>query len=396
MTDQAPKLYYLTRSYPGYISTGGGTIMRKAAVDQLKQNGFDVWVICPDIKSKQIVVNQLDQIITIPFNQKKYKLYKLLQHVGFLADYMDSWAKATIKYLAPLIKSHDLIFSTTGGGLATIKAGSVLSKMSKGKFIVNYRDPINHAKYDELRVKSVLPHVNRDHIEKKYISNADLIITSCQTFCDVLKTKYPLLTSKIKNNSFGYIDPIAVTAQIDPTNNDKLNILYGGMFSTAQQPQRLISIVNSQKFPKPVHLYFVGNFTEADKENNESDHVHFLKSMPRDKFCEYASNNAHVGFVSLYEDYYKYCLPSKVYENINLELPMLGSLPAGNQGFDIINKYGICANSKDPDEISKAITELCNDHFYQSKKSQIIKDKFSWSMENRIKEVVAWLRSLPK
>jgi len=48
-----------------------------------------------------------------------------------------------------------------------------------------------------------------------------------------------------------------------------------------------------------------------------------------------------VGSVSLFNDYLGACVASKIYEYINLEIPIISALPL-DDGKDIINAIGYC------------------------------------------------------
>lgn len=389
------KIYYITRSYPGYISTGGGTIMRKSAVDELKLNGLNVWVVCPNPNSSKVEIDEKDQIISIPYNKSGYNIEKIKEHLGLISDYHDSWALKTINYLKDHVQKKDILFSTIGGGLATLKIGSVLKNEIGCKLVVNFRDPINHSTYNGLKSHSKVPHVNRNRYEKKYLNNVDLIITSSKTFQIALSDKYPSLKPKIRNNSFGYIQPINTNHQ-KKNNHNELNIVYGGMFSDAQKPQLLIPIVNNSNYPKRINLTYIGDFPDHIIKEYKSEKVHFKPKMNREDFCKYLDENIDVAFVSLYGNYYKYCVPSKIYENINLNLPMLGALHRDSEAASIINnnQFGISCHFSDEKGLKQAINELCDQNKLDQFKSNIANQKTIWSMQNKIKEVVNWINDL--
>ena len=65
--------------------------------------------------------------------------------------------------------------------------------------------------------------------------------------------------------------------------------------------------------------------------------------MPHNEFLKFMIENIDIGFVSLANDYLGACVPSKIYEYINLGLPIIGALPNGD-GLDIINKNNYGAN----------------------------------------------------
>ena len=105
--------------------------------------------------------------------------------------------------------------------------------------------------------------------------------------------------------------------------------------------------------------------------------------------------NIDIGFVSLTNKYYGACIPSKIYEYINLGLPMIGALPLGD-GKDMINnmEYGIAVNFESIDKISQAIKKFEDKAYLDDKKNNIIKDKMKWNMKNTILEINKLLKKL--
>ena len=123
--------------------------------------------------------------------------------------------------------------------------------------------------------------------------------------------------------------------------------------------------------------------------------MHLIDFLPHQEFLEFVSKNIDIGFVSLIRDYYGACVPSKIYEYINLGLPIIGALPDGD-GKDIVNRnnYGFACHYDDIGGICDSITKLKNKKILQSCQDKILKDKSTWSMENKIKEIYPLLKDL--
>ena len=77
-------------------------------------------------------------------------------------------------------------------------------------------------------------------------------------------------------------------------------------------------------------IYYIGNSKNYEPLNKN---IHFVDEF----MCE----NIDIGFLSLVKDYYGACVPSKLYEYLNLEVPIIAALPEGD-ALDIINtkSYG--------------------------------------------------------
>ena len=85
----------------------------------------------------------------------------------------------------------------------------------------------------------------------------------------------------------------------------------------------------------------------------------------------------------------------KIYEYINLELPMIGALPEGD-GMEIVNDngYGVACKYNDLDGLLVAIDKFTDRNYLNSIKQNLINDKELWNMRSRIKEVDFLLRGL--
>ena len=103
--------------------------------------------------------------------------------------------------------------------------------------------------------------------------------------------------------------------------------------------------------------------------------------------------NIDVGFVSLAKDYYQACVPSKIYEYINLGLPMIGALPGGDS-VNIINdnNYGIACKYNDINSIVNSIVKLQDKEILTNINNSILKDRKKWYMKNKILELNTMLK----
>lgn len=383
------KVYYITRSFPGVLETGGGANARKATVDFLKDEGFDIEVISPSYDGKTEVVEYNYPIHKIGFKFNK-SIDLLKEYIGVKEDYLDNWAREAINYLSNKIKEDDILLCTSGGELATFKIGSTLKNNHKVKFLANYRDPINFVEYNGVSLKRRFPHVNRNRLEKKYIKNADIVLTSSHTLMDSLKAKYPKL--RIENNYFGYLKTVGI--QDKPLGNDCVNIVYGGTFGVAQKPEILIDVFKDVEL-KGVKLTFIGKNEKIKKKYEGIPNISFLPSMSYLEYCNYLIEKADVGFTSLGQDFYGNCIPSKIYEYINIGLPIFGMLPKG-EAMELINKneYGICCQFNDKREVINTLKKFSEKENVIRFKEKVIAERERWSMEKNIKELIEILKKL--
>jgi len=380
------KIYYLTRSLAPY-QKGGGPLMRTSGVKYLKEFGWDVIVVMPNYYDSEL--NITDNIIQIPFSHIQ-KLASLYEKIGFYEDYLDKWVNRAYLYLKDKILEHDIVFSSSGGDLASVKLGSIIQKEVGCKFVINFRDPIVYTLVNGLKVDKK-PHVSREKTEKKYISNADLIITSSKSFQVALQSKYPFLKEKIVNNYFGYMQEVVLKKK---KKSDKLRIAYSGSMRSVQKPEILHEAAKLLNRSEDIELYFIGD-ASAYKPVGDLNGVTHISCMPHDEFLQFMLEHIDVGFVSLASDYLGVCVPSKIYEYINLGLPILGALPKGDAS-ELINDrgYGKSVYFDDVHALSLAIEKFLEEDFLESCQNKILQEREEWSMKHRLLEVDLLLKGL--
>ncbi len=385
------KIWFLTRSLYPYQKTGGAQI-RLAQIETLKKLGWNIIVVIPNYDNSSLEI--VENIIRIPFKKKHIqKLSSLYQRTGFYEDYLDEWIEVAFDYLQGKVGQQDILFATTGGELSMIKLGALLKKELRCKFIVNFHDPINYTLVHGLKVNSMF-HVSREKQELKYLQNSDFIVTSSKSNQKSLQTKYPHLNEKIVNNYFGYIKAVDIH-KYKKKSSQKLRIAYSGsMLSDVQMPEILYSAYLKLEDKSTVEIYFIGDISQNKiLKNIDDENIIFTGYLPHDEYLKFMIENIDVGFVSLAKDYYSACVPSKIYEYINLGLPMLGALPDGDS-VDIINNnnYGIACRYDNSIAIVEAISKLMNPKELSKMQKNLFKDRGSWSMKNRILEVDTILR----
>lgn len=395
-----PKIYYLTRSYYPY-QKGGGPLMRNGAVKYLQELGYEVVVVMPNYNSNEIIIE--NNIWQIPFKGRYIqKLFSFLERVGFYEDYLDKWVRSAFEYLKDKISEVDIIFATSGGELGTIKLGYLLKNKSNiaqicnksCRFVTNLHDPIDYTLVHGKKINAKF-HISREKQEQKYLSNSDLIITSSKSNLASLISKYPEIKDKIKCNYFGYIEKIDIDINRYKKSN-KLKIAYIGSISSTQKPEILYEAYRNLNKKENIEIYFIGNYKNYKPLYNICDsNVKFIDFIPHKELLKFVTENIDIGFVSLANDYLGACVPSKIYEYINLELPIIGALPCGD-GMKIINEnnYGIACKYYDIKGISNAILKFRDKLFLENIRNNIVKDKRLWAMSEKIKEVDLLLKKL--
>jgi glycosyltransferase involved in cell wall biosynthesis len=358
--------------------------MRAGAVEHLNRY-FNVKVIT--VGSHTECINEVE-VIGVPFNHNQ-RLMFWRERIGFIEDFLLPWAKSVYEYLVDKVTSNDVIFCTTGGELSTIIIGYWLKKHIGCPYVVNFRDPLIYSKVNGIKIDKKF-HVSRERSELKYLSIADLIVTSSKSNEESLKCKYPHLEDRILNNYFGFVDECKVTST--KSSEDILNLVYGGRFGPLQAPEIFAKACMDVK---NVNLYFIGDYTSYKPIWPYTDKFIFLKQMEHSEYQDFLIKHIDVGLLSLSSDYLGACVPAKFYEYINLGLPMLGALPNGDAR-QLINekKYGFSCDYRAVEEVRKGIYKFQKKIFLNSCRNNIMADRLAWSMETLIQELVNKIKSL--
>lgn len=382
------KRLFLINTKPIDRGVGGGKIIRIAQRNFFEKSGFHVWEIAAVIDQE----NNIDYskgVVYIHQNGSVLKLLRGLQKLNLIEDYLDLWIKSTFNSIKDLIKKDDIVFSLSGGELSTIKLGSIIKKNIGCKFIINFHDPLLFTTSEKGVIASAaskFPQRNRNYLEKKYLQNVDLIITSSKEYSHVLKRKYPTLN--IKYSHFGYRKKRIV---VKKKPSKKFRIVYGGSFSEIQKPEILLdAVINSNH--SNLELYLIGDHKKYSrfKKYKIPDYknlFYFKDQMSPDEYEDFVTNQIDVGFLSLSGVLSELCVPSKLFDFINLEIPVLGVIKGDGQQIIEDNKIGVVC-SEDKKDILSGIQNLMNKKNFNQFKNNIKKLKPDWSFDSKFENVI--------
>ena len=384
------RIFYLTRTYPSE-NLGGGGIIRKGTIDHLKKNGYEVWVISPNYNGAGVDVNDDHKHILLP-HVGNFKLCSFLETIGLWEDYMAGWVYYAVRYLRKILKKEDLLFATSGGELGTIILAKKLADIIGCKYVINLHDPISFTTVNgevTRYIKTKFRHVTRDKTEYKYLFSASAIITSSESYRDCLMQKYPVFAPKISCHHFGYIKSLQYSKRKP---KGRINIVYGGAMGELQSPEILAEAVGGIENVKVV---FIGNWRSNPKliQYEKCSNIDLIDVLPNREYIKYLQDNADVGFVSLKGQLAEICIPSKLYEFINLGLPILGIL--GGDGRNIIrnNLYGVVVRYS-VQSLREAILDISNPKKLSMYKNNVIRDREKWAMDCQIKDVLSVINEI--
>ena len=369
-------IYYITRTIPG--GGTGGALIRQGSVKYLRELGYNVIVVALSDISKysneQILIKGGRSRVATRFNM-------LLFNIGIYDDYLQPWSKRAFSFLKNKVQKDDLVLATSGGEIGTLMLAKELKNHLGCRIVYNLHDPIDFTTIDgEFSFISGIKMRARDNVECELFHSADAIVTSSQYYADALKRKYPKLSHIISCHHFGYIEKYDVKVskiQDRPT----VNIVYGGNMGPLQGPEILIEL--AKVFPN-VRFTFVGNLIY---KKEIPVNVTIKSKMPYSEYIEYLSENATIGFFSLVGNVSKLCVPSKLYEYINVGIPILAAIDGDSK--NIINEKGLgIATDYSVDSLKEALNYLLMPGVLQQMKETVIRERDSWYMKHTINELV--------
>ena len=377
------RIFYLTRTLP--VKNTGGAVIRRGSIRYLKENGFMVIVVAPSLitekRDDRILVKGLQSKLDIKWNMLKFKM-------GWNNDYMTSWVNKAYRILKSELTKDDIVVATSGGELGTLMLASKLKKSVGCRVVYNLHDPIDFTIIEgDFTYQNNYNIKSRDNVECAVFSEADMIVTSSGYYAEALKKKYPQYAAKIGCHHFGYIEKYA-HPQTEMLQNKRLNIVYGGNMGRLQGPEILIDV--AKEIPQ-IQFTMIGNVTFAQEEMPPN--VQILPLMTHEEYLKYLCENADIGFFSLvsgkanYGIVSKLCVPSKLYEYINIGLPIIAAVEGDAKSIINKNGYGI-ATSYDVESLVTAVNSLTQPNVLSAAKNRVVKDREKWFMGNTIQELI--------
>jgi glycosyltransferase involved in cell wall biosynthesis len=331
------RIWFITRSYPPV--KGGGSFLRQVQVNYLSKF-YDVIVITPNYFSNKIEIE--NNIIKIPcFSSNKYLKFLLfnMDKYGVIDDYLFDWVKKVSKYIITSSSENDIVFSTSGGELSCFNiANNVKSKKPQIKIILHYHDLIFFGTY---LGKNEIFNLNRktDYREKMYLKKADYIISQSKVMSEILIKKHPFIKNKIKYMYFGYDDNYNIKKI--KSKSDLISIGYIGTMGMEQSPEIILDAYKEldEKYQRKIKLTYIGNYN-INKSIRENKQITKISYMDRKELLNYMVNNFDYVYLSL-KNYLKFkpAMPTKFFEYIGLEIPIIGILPRDSEATRVIKKY---------------------------------------------------------
>ena len=121
--------------------------------------------------------------------------------------------------------------------------------------------------------------------------------------------------------------------------------------------------------------------------------LNFKEQMSSEDYQEFVNNQIDVGFFSLVGSLSELCVPSKLYEYINLEIPVLGVINGDGKQIINDNKIGFVC-TPDKEDIIRGIVYLKDIENLAQAKKNIKKIKPDWSLEAKYQKALNLINQL--
>lgn len=375
------KILFLTQYCPPEVGAPQNRIFEFAK--QLKKFGHEVTIltampnypkgeIFDEYKGKKVVREEIDGIkivrTSIYATKEKSFTKRLRNYLSFTFSSVFTGAK--------YIEKQDVII-TESPPLFLGWSGYVLSKKKKAKFIFNVSDlwPESAVKLDVLHNKALIK--ASTWLEEFCYRKASAVTGQTQGIVDNIvnrgfdKNKVHLITNgvdteffKKENRDENFRKEIGI--------DGKFALCYAGIHGLAQGLEVIINAAEIVKEHEGIQIVFIGDGPEKNKlinmvKQKGMKNVTFLPVQPKANMPRIiASMDATI--IPLKKlDIFKGALPSKMFEALASELPIV--LAVEGEAEKLINsaKAGIVAEPENHKEIAKAILKLYNDEELRNK-----------------------------
>jgi len=353
-----PTIYFISNTFPPLGR--GGAIVRGQFAKHLAEDGWNIKVITQGKRKGFFLKWQYDYKF---FDKIKSKLN---------IEQINSWQWGILGEVFSTLKvvpsMHMPWIHKTIKSLNTL-----IDQNTEGIVFANYPDIANFHVALAIKQKYNFPLILdfRDdyfaHQIKPFIDSADIIFTTTDMIKNKIIKNFDFDEEHIHTILNGYSHPVDVPSQRPP--KDKFKIIYAGTIAQHQKPEILnlaykklleqhpdlqdkieIEVFGQESYY--YHWYYKKTLRKGINFNGFASHEDILKIMTQD---------IDLGFFSLADEKYAYATPTKLFDYINAELPILAAVPDG-ECKNIIkqNNFGKVFHFNDIDGLAGGIYD-----FYQ-------------------------------
>lgn len=362
------KIYFLACCFP---PIGRGNSITNACVANHLSEDFDVQVICMEREDGYLLSYQEDQSLVTGLNprltvqrvrQAKWGgMNVALYALGLLPCYYLNWAWKVWRRRKELIREPGIIFAVYPV-FSDLVVARALSKRYGYPLLVDFRD--DFAGVMSRGWRRVLGGFYR-LMERWVIRQADAVTVTTETLKQDLMKRYRLSEERIRV----VYNVVPSAPDASPKSRDErssMRVIYAGAISSIQRPEILLKAygqlvrVNAE-LPERVKVEIYGPespYFSMHVKKYLGPGCSYGGFIPHSETIEKIAA-ADIGFLALGDATYAYATPTKLFEYIELGVPMVAVLPPG-AARDLIESHqiGLVADLGDIQRLAECIGEM--------------------------------------
>ena len=366
----SPRLYFIACSFP---PMGRGNAVTNACVANHLAGFFDVVVVCIEHAPGRWLSYQKDQSLAENLNPaldiRRVKaarwggLNELLYGIGLLPCYYLNWAWSVWRQRRSLIGKPGVVFAVYPV-FSDLVVGYLLHRALGYPLIVDFRDDFSGVMSRGWR--RLLRGVYR-RLERCMVRAAAHVTVTTELLKQDLIKRHRLHDKRV-TVVYNVVPPEPGVAEAGDGDPGVCKIVYAGAISRHQRPEILLVAYNSLVRNHPrlrdavrVEIYGPASpYFERKVRQHLSRGIEYGGFLPHEQVMQRLVGS-DVGFLSLGEKSLAYATPTKLFEYIDLEKPVLAVVPPGaTRDFIEGMGLGLVADLDDVDQLAAHIHDLAS------------------------------------
>lgn len=365
--EQKTRVYFIACCFPPF---GRGNSLTNACAANGLAEDLAVEVICMEQEPGLLLSYQQDSSLVAGFHPRlgvhRIKaarwggLNEVLYAVGLLPCYYLNWAWKVWRQRHQLFAEPGVLFAVYPV-FSDLAIAYWLQRSYGYPLVVDFRDDFSGVMARGWR--RIFRGVYR-WMEGRLLKRAARVTVTTEALKADLACRHQVDPDKIE-----VVYNIVLTSPSQPgrVENTPLRLVYAGAMSAVQRPEILLQAYARLTARRPelrerlqVDLYGPASpYFRLRIQQHLVPGTHFHGFIAHDQMAE-RLRQADLGFLSLGDPIYAYATPTKLFEYIEHEVPMVGVLPPGaSRGLIARHELGLVAEVGDVEGLAHCLEQLC-------------------------------------
>ncbi len=327
----------------------------------------------------------------------KEKISKFIRANFFIPDAKIGWLRNGVKEGLKIIEKENISIILASSPPATVALiGEKLSRKSKKKLILDFRDPWLEIVYNQKLNRSKLTEFIDSKLELKTLRGADAIVTVSENIAELLKSKAPEKEIFVISNGFDSDD----FHDIELRKNESFTIAYTGSMSVDRIPHPLLIALKKFKEEKrtDIKLKFVGRFApefySKIQELQIEDFFEISSFLPHSESTKILQTSDALLLVIDNVQNNKGFLTGKIFEYLGTKKPIFAIGPVGGDADKILQETnsGRMIDYSDSNGAYNVLTMFYDN--WEKGESNFTFDVEKYSRKNNTKQLVQIMEKL--